>query len=162
MTLPEALPSYTCARARSILPGITGSLSHLWNSFKTRFGTSVLPIASASITDALVPRTGASTVEFTGPASFIPALLPQTEPQRRSYATTIWTSRFENVISFYKKRDDNSYMEKENSGSRNKLSSDSSDQMYLNKKEVIILIIWKKMAVQEISFFSLIPQVKWI
>lgn len=82
MTLPEALPSYMCARARSILPGITGSLSHLWNSFKTRFGTSVLPIASASITDALVPRNGHVYHEFTDPANFTPALLLQTKRQR--------------------------------------------------------------------------------
>ena len=57
MTLPEALPSYTYARTIDLAPVLRGSLSHLWNSFKTRFGTSVLSIASTSITDALVPRT---------------------------------------------------------------------------------------------------------
>lgn len=84
MTLPEALPSYMCARAIDLALGITGSLSHLWNSFKTRFGTSVLPIASASITNALVPRTDTSAAEFTGSANFPPAPLPQTQPQRHS------------------------------------------------------------------------------
>lgn len=58
------------AYAQSISPDITRSLSHLWNSFKTRFGTSVLAIASASITDALVPRMDTSAVEFTGPRQF--------------------------------------------------------------------------------------------
>jgi len=68
-----------CVRARDrSCPVLRGSLSHLWNSFKTRFGTSVLPIASASITDALVPRTATSTAEFTGPVNFSPALLLQT------------------------------------------------------------------------------------
>lgn len=106
MTLPEALPSYMCARARSILPGITGPLSHLWNSFKTRFGTSVLPIASASITNALVPRTDTSAAEFTGPANFTPALLPQTQSQRHSdvMCSDVNVTFHENAISFYEKR----------------------------------------------------------
>lgn len=75
---------HVCARAIDLSPGITGSLSHLWNSFKTRFGTSVLPIASASITNALVPRTDTSAAEFTAPANFPPALLPQTEHHEHS------------------------------------------------------------------------------
>lgn len=83
-------------------------ISSLENSFKTRFGTSVLPIASASIIDALVPRMDRG---IYGTYQFYSCAFAKRQMQPRS---TMYNDvgvyiifekkKKKNVISFYKRK----------------------------------------------------------